>query len=56
VGRLVDVFVVTAPLDFHMLLGSDYVYAMNDVVSSLFHVVNFLMKEALSQLTIDHLS
>lgn len=53
---LVDVFVVTAPLYFHMLLGSYYVYAMNDVVSSLFHVVNFLMKEALSQLTIDHLS
>jgi hypothetical protein len=33
---LVDVIVVQGPLDFNMLLGRDYVYAMNVVVSMLF--------------------
>jgi hypothetical protein len=32
----VDVIVVQGPLDFNMLLGRDYVYAMNVVVSTLF--------------------
>jgi hypothetical protein len=32
----VDVIVVQGPLDFNMLLRSDYVYAMNVVVSTLF--------------------
>ena len=33
---LVDVIAVQGPLDFNMLLGRDYVYAMNVVVSMLF--------------------
>ena len=33
---LIDMMVVDSPLDFNMLLGHDFVYAMNDVVSSLF--------------------
>jgi hypothetical protein len=32
----VDVIVVQGPLDFNMLLGRDYVYSMNVVVSTLF--------------------
>ena len=38
---LIDMMVVDIPLDFNMLLGRDYVYAMNDVVSSLFRVMCF---------------
>jgi hypothetical protein len=38
---LVDVIVVQVPLDFNMLLGHDYVYAMNVVVSTLFQVMHF---------------
>jgi hypothetical protein len=38
---LVDVIVVQGPLDFNMLLGRDYVYAMNVVVSTLFWVMHF---------------
>jgi hypothetical protein len=38
---LVDVIVVQGPLDFNMLLGCDYVYAMNVVVSTLFRVMHF---------------
>jgi hypothetical protein len=38
---LVDVIVVQGPLDFNMLLGHDYVYAMNVVVSTLFWVMHF---------------
>jgi hypothetical protein len=38
---LVDVIVVQGPLDFNMLLGHDYVYAMNVVVSTLFQVMHF---------------
>jgi hypothetical protein len=33
---LVDVIVVQVLLDFNMILGRDYVYAMNVVVSTLF--------------------
>jgi hypothetical protein len=38
---LVDVIVVQGSLDLNMLLGCDYVYAMNDVVSMLFQVMHF---------------
>jgi hypothetical protein len=38
---LVDFIVVQGPLDFNMLLGRDYVYAMNAVVSTLFWVMHF---------------
>jgi hypothetical protein len=38
---LVDVIVVQGSLDFNMLLGCDYVYAMNVVVSALFWVMHF---------------
>jgi hypothetical protein len=38
---LVDVIVVQVPLNFNMLLGCDYVYAMNIVVSMLFWVMHF---------------
>jgi hypothetical protein len=38
---LVDVIVVQGPLDFNMLLGRDYVYAMNVVVSTLFWMMHF---------------
>ena len=38
---LVYFMVIEDPLDFNMLLGSDYVYAMQDVVSTLFHVTYF---------------
>jgi hypothetical protein len=37
----VDVIVVQGSLDFNMLLGRDYVYAMNVVVSTLFRVMHF---------------
>ena len=33
--------VVQGPLDFNLLLGHDYVYAMKDVVSTLFRVMYF---------------
>jgi hypothetical protein len=38
---LVDVLVVQGPLYFNMLLGCDYVYALNVVVSTLFRVIHF---------------
>jgi hypothetical protein len=38
---LVDVIVVQGSLDFNMLLGHDYVYAMKVVVSMLFWVMHF---------------
>ena len=37
----IDVIVVQGPLDFNMLLGHDYVYAMKAVVSTLFRVMHF---------------
>ena len=36
-----DVMVVPGPLDFNLLLGHDYTYAMGALVSSLFRVVCF---------------
>jgi hypothetical protein len=38
---VIDVMVVQDPLDFNLLLGRDYVYAMKDIVSTLFHVISF---------------
>ena len=42
-GKMVciDVMVVQGPLDFNLLLGRDYVYAMKAVVSTLFRVMHF---------------
>ena len=37
----VDVMVVQGPLDFNLLLGRNYVYAMKVVVSTLFQVMHF---------------
>jgi hypothetical protein len=37
----IDVMVVQDPLDFSLLLGWDYVYAMKALVSTLFHVIYF---------------
>jgi hypothetical protein len=37
----IDVMVVQDPLDFTLLLGWDYVYAMKAIVSTLFHVIYF---------------
>ena len=50
----IDVMVVQGPLDFNMLLGRDYVYAMKAVVSTLFRVIHFLHDGNI--VTIDHLS
>jgi hypothetical protein len=51
---LVNILVVSEPLGFNMILGCDYVYAMNVVVSTLFRVMHFPHKIGIS--TIDHLS
>jgi hypothetical protein len=42
-GKIVfiDVMVVQDPLDFSLLLGRDYVYAVKAIVSTLFHVIYF---------------
>jgi hypothetical protein len=37
----IDVMVVQDPLDLALLLGWDYVYAMKDIVSTLFRVISF---------------
>jgi hypothetical protein len=37
----IDVMVVQDPLDFSLLIGRDYVYAMKAIVSTLFHVISF---------------
>ena len=37
----IDLMVVRGPLDFNLLLGQDYVYAMKAVVSTLFRVMCF---------------
>ena len=37
----IDLMVVRGPLDFNLLLGRDYVYAMKAVVSTLFRVMSF---------------
>ena len=38
---LVDFMVIEDPLDFNMLLGHDYIYAMQVVVSTFFHLIYF---------------
>ena len=38
---LVDFMVIEDPLDFNMILGCDYVYAMQDMVSTFFRVMYF---------------
>ena len=40
----IDVMVFQGPLDFNILLGRDYVYAMKAIVSTLFRVMHFLLK------------
>jgi len=37
----IDIMVVQGALDFSLILGHDYIYAMGALVSSLFHVVCF---------------
>ena len=37
----IKVKVVDAPLDYNLLLGINWMYSMQDVASSLFHVVCF---------------
>jgi hypothetical protein len=37
----INVMVVQDPLDFALLLGQDYVYAMKAIVSTLFRVISF---------------
>ena len=50
---LVDFMVIEDPLDFNMLLGRDYLYAMRVVVPTLFCVMYFNHGEEI--VTIDHL-
>jgi hypothetical protein len=50
----IDVMVVKDPLDFTLLLGRDYVYAMKAIVSTLFHVIYFPQDGRI--MTIDQLS
>jgi hypothetical protein len=50
----VNFLVVLGPLEFNMLLGHDYVYAMNVVVSMLFHVMYFNHNGSI--VTIDQIS
>ena len=42
-GKIVciDVMVVQGPLDFNLLVGRDYVYAMKAIVSTLFRFMHF---------------
>ena len=56
----IDVMVVQGPLDFNLLLGRDYVYAMKDIVSTLFRVMyfphdgNIVTVDQLSFVKLDH--
>jgi hypothetical protein len=50
----IDVMVVQDPLDFSLLLGRDYVYAMKAIVSTLFRVISFLHDGRV--VTVDQLS
>ena len=50
---LVNFMVIEDPLDFNMILGCDYVYAMQVVVSMLLHVMYFNHGEEM--VTIDQL-
>ena len=52
----IDVMVVQGPLDFNLLLGCDYVYAMKAVVSTLFRVMHFPRNGKINIVTIDQLS
>ena len=51
---------VQGPLDFNLLLGRDYVYAMKDIVSTLFRAMHFphdgkiVTIDQLSFVTLDH--
>ena len=55
-----NVMVVQGPLDFNLLLGCDYVYAMKVVVSTIFRVMifphdgNIVTIDQLSFVTPDH--
>jgi hypothetical protein len=51
---LVNILVVLDPLDFNFILGCDYVYVINFVVSTLFHVMYFSHNGRI--VTIDQLS
>ena len=51
---LVDFMVIENPLDFNMLLEQDYVYAMQAVSLTLFHVMHFNHGEEI--VTIDQLN
>ena len=46
--------VVQDPLDFDLLLGKDYVYAMKSIVSTIFHMISFPYNGRM--VTIDQLS
>ena len=50
----IDVMVIQGSLDFNLLLGCDYVYAMKAVVSTLFRVMHF--RHDGNIVTIDQLS
>ena len=50
---LIDFMVIEYPLDFNMLLGRDYVYTMQVLVSTFFHVMYFNHGEEI--VTIDQL-
>jgi hypothetical protein len=50
----IDIMVVQDPLDFILLLGRDYVYAMKSIVSTLFRVIYF--PENGRVVTVDQLS
>jgi hypothetical protein len=51
---LFDLLVVQGPLEFNMILGHDYVYTMNVVVSTSFWVMHFPHKRSI--VTIYHLA
>jgi hypothetical protein len=53
-GNLPSANIVHDPLDFDLLLGRDYVYAMKDIVSTLFCVIFFPHDERI--VAIDQLS
>jgi hypothetical protein len=51
---LIDVMVVHDPLDFNLLLGKDYVYAMKFFVPTIFHLMCFPHNG--NMVTIEHIS
>jgi hypothetical protein len=51
---LFNLLVVSGPLDFNLLLGSDYVYTINVMVYTLVRVMHFPHNGSI--VTIDHLS